>query len=210
MRTGDSPSVIGICGLIGSGKSLVSRLLRLNGIPVYDCDLEARRIMDNDVAIHSALQQIAGKDVIDTHDGRDQINRNLLAECMFSDKAVLSAVNALIHKHVRDNFSAWVKTYAEERVVGVECAIIVTSGMTPLCDVLWIVDADEEIRVRRIVERNTTTAERARQWMSAQRPEQHALASLRRERSVAVVNIDNNGDKPLLQQTWEALTTIIS
>lgn len=202
--------VVGVCGLIGSGKSVVSRLLRLEGIPVYDCDLEARRIMDNDAAIHSALQRIAGEDVIDTRNGRGCINRNLLAQRMFSDETVLLGVNALIHRLVRDDFSAWTARHGHERVVGVESAIMVTSGMEAMCDVLWIVDADEDVRVRRIVERNATTAERARQWMAAQHPEQHALDKLRRELSIPVVSIDNNGDKPLLKQTREALATVIN
>lgn len=210
MNTGNKPAVVGVCGLIGSGKSMVSRLLRLCEIPVYDCDMEARRIMDNDSAIHSALQRIAGDDVVDIQDGRGRISRNLLAERMFSDETVLAGVNALIHRRVREDFSAWLETHEDDEVVGVECAIIVTSGMETLCDMLWIVDADEDIRVKRIVERNATTAERARQWMAAQYTERKALEKSSGEGNIPVVRIDNNGGASLLKQVYEALAAVIN
>ena len=47
--------MIGICGGIGSGKSVVSRILRLRGDAVYDCDLEAKRIMDSSEEVLTAL-----------------------------------------------------------------------------------------------------------------------------------------------------------
>ena len=55
--------MIGICGGIGSGKSVVSRILRLRGDAVYDCDLEAKRIMDSSEEVLTALNGRYGDDV---------------------------------------------------------------------------------------------------------------------------------------------------
>lgn len=205
MSTDHRPVVVGVCGLIGSGKSMVSRLLRLRGIPVYDCDAEAKRIMDSDEEVHTALQHLAGPDVVHIKEGRHTINRNLLAERMFSDVNVLTGVNSLIHKLVKVDFRQWVIARSGEHVVGVESAIMATSGMAPLCDVLWSVEADEQIREQRVMERNATTVERVRQWMKAQRPEQQALTKLVSEGKIHVVHIDNNGHASLLHQIQAAL-----
>lgn len=205
VRTVSGPVVVGICGLIGSGKSVVSRLLRLENIQVYDCDVEARRIMDNNRDIHAALRRIAGKEVVVTRDGCSKIDRNLLAVRMFSDKAVLERVNTLIHGRVREDFRRWALSRKGEKVVGVESAIMVTSGMAPACDVLWYVAADELTRQERIVERNATTVERARQWMAAQLPEQRALEELCSGGDIPVVHISNVGAVSLLKSVSQAL-----
>ena len=55
---------VAITGGIGSGKSVVSRLLRVEGYPVYDCDSQAKRIMDNDAEIQRQLQNAFGEDVV--------------------------------------------------------------------------------------------------------------------------------------------------
>ena len=57
------PLKIGITGGIGSGKSGVSELLRIAGIPVYDCDSEARRLMNTSPTLREALTTLAGEDV---------------------------------------------------------------------------------------------------------------------------------------------------
>ena len=70
---------VAITGGIGSGKSVVSRLLRVEGYPVYDCDSQAKRIMDNDAEIQRQLQNAFGEDVV--VDGA-YIGRNWRAWCL--------------------------------------------------------------------------------------------------------------------------------
>ena len=70
--------IIGVTGGIGSGKSVVSRLLRLMGVPVYDCDREAKRLMDGEAAIRKALIEAVGAEV---YDASGRLNRRY---CMYS------------------------------------------------------------------------------------------------------------------------------
>ena len=73
--------VIGITGGIGSGKSVVSRLLRLMGVPVYDCDREAKRLMCESVDIREALIKVAGAEV---YDAAGRLNRAYLSSFIFA------------------------------------------------------------------------------------------------------------------------------
>lgn len=75
---------VAITGGIGSGKSVVSRLLRVEGYPVYDCDSQAKRIMDNDAEIQRQLQNAFGEDVV--VDG--VIHRQKLASLVFGNSEI--------------------------------------------------------------------------------------------------------------------------
>ena len=96
--------VIGITGGIGSGKSVVSRLLRLMGVPVYDCDREAKRLMCESVDIREALIKVAGAEV---YDAAGRFNRAYLASFMFGDAKRVAMVNGIVHPVVRTDFKAW-------------------------------------------------------------------------------------------------------
>ena len=80
---------VAITGGIGSGKSVVSRLLRVEGYPVYDCDSQAKRIMDNDAEIQRQLQKAFGEDVV--VDG--VIHRQKLASLVFGNSENLRKLN---------------------------------------------------------------------------------------------------------------------
>lgn len=96
-----SPRVVGITGGIGSGKSVVSRILRLNGFPVYDCDIMARNIMERDVEVVSVLKSILGEE---TYDCNGCLDRNYVSGKIFSDKVLLDSVNATVHLCCQERF----------------------------------------------------------------------------------------------------------
>ncbi|MDE6458817.1 MAG: dephospho-CoA kinase, partial [Muribaculum sp.] len=85
-------SLIAIAGGIGSGKSVVSRILRAMGCKVYDCDSEARRLMDNDEVIKCRLAEMIAPEVI-LHDR--SIDRRRLAEIVFADRRKLETLNSI-------------------------------------------------------------------------------------------------------------------
>ncbi|MDE6436166.1 MAG: dephospho-CoA kinase, partial [Muribaculaceae bacterium] len=92
-----STFLIAITGGIGSGKSVVSRVLRAMGYPVYDCDSQAKAIMDADAEIHRRLCSEIDAAVVT--DG--VIDRKRLAEIVFNDKAKLAVLNAIVHSAVK-------------------------------------------------------------------------------------------------------------
>ena len=95
---------IGITGGIGSGKSYVSNLLRQKfGIPVYDCDKEAKRLTAEDKEIRQQLIALVGPEVFEG----GILNKRLLTDYLFADVENASAVNAIIHPAVLKDFAEW-------------------------------------------------------------------------------------------------------
>ena len=116
---------IGITGGIGSGKSVVSRLLRIMGYSVYDTDSEAKRLMESSLEVVQKLSECFGRDIY--HNGR--LNRGLLSSRVFgkSDKIVL--LNSIVHPVVRFDFYRWSESLNEE-ICFVESAIFMNPGLT--------------------------------------------------------------------------------
>lgn len=191
--------LIGITGGIGSGKSVVSRILHCMGYAVYDSDTQAKDIMDADEGLKKRLATHIHPEAIDIE---GNINRKLIASIVFSDREKLRVLNTLVHSSVREDLALWkANNETGAKPVFVECAIIYTSGIAGLCDCIWEVTASEDIRINRIMTRNGLSAEDAIKRIAAQRDE-----CLSAER--AHVIIENNGIRPLLPQIETLLAAI--
>lgn len=143
---------IGITGGIGSGKSVVSDILRQMGYDVYDSDLEAQRVMCTDSHIISSLKNRFGENIY----VNDSIDRPLLAKKIFNDKDNLAFVNGIVHPAVCADFLKWSKP---KSVSFIESAILFEAKLDDYVDKIIYVDAPLEIRVRRTIKRDDTTAE---------------------------------------------------
>lgn len=143
---------IGITGPIGSGKSTVSRVLSLHGFPVYDCDFEARRIMNADTALRSELCKIAGCNLYLS----GSLNRPLLASIIFSSPEKRLAVNTLVHAAVRADISRLLASASlpPARPLFIESALLHTSGLHKMVSRIWLVSAPASLRLSRIQSRN--------------------------------------------------------
>lgn len=147
---------LGITGGIGSGKSYVSQLLSSQfGIPVYDCDREAKRLTATDSGIREALQELVGKDVY-TEDGA--LDKTVLAQYLFASADHATLVNAIIHPVVRMDFRSWCQQQQSE-VVAMESAILYESGFDSEVDKVLLVDAPLETRIQRAMRRDGSSRE---------------------------------------------------
>ncbi len=163
------PRRIGITGGIGSGKSFVSRILQQRClVPVYDCDSEAKRLMTNDSRLRQALTELVGSQ---TYDSEGQLNRSVVAAFLFANAANAARVNALVHPAVKSHFDHWANAQQTD-VVGVESAILVESGMDCLVDDILFVDASEQTRLQRAMQRDGVSALQIRARMRQQRTEE--------------------------------------
>ncbi len=96
---------IGITGGIGSGKTVVCALFSLLGIPVFNSDMQARILMNEDPAIKAGLVRIFGPQALN---GEASPDRKLIASMVFENKENLESLNALIHPAVFRAFDTWV------------------------------------------------------------------------------------------------------
>ncbi len=178
-----------ICGGIGSGKSVVSRILRANGFEVYDSDLEARRLMDSSDEIK---RRLCIEITVDAVDSQGNINRPRVAEVVFADASKLVVLNSIVHTAVKADIRL---RMARNPHLFVETAIPVSSGLVDFADEVWHVEAPEDLRIRRVMARNNTTAEAVRARIEAQRAEVVPDARV----------ILNDGRHPLLPAVLEAV-----
>lgn len=143
---------IAITGGIGSGKSVVSSILRVIGFSVYDCDSQAKRIMNSSASLKDELRKAFGNNAV----VGDIVNKAYISKIVFNNQEALAKLNSIVHPFVRQDYEAWSNT---KGVSFVETAILFESGMDKLVDEIWIVNAPEDIRVKRVMNRNGLSKE---------------------------------------------------
>ena len=172
---------IGITGGIGSGKSMVAALLEVWGIPVYIADTESKHLTATSPVIREKLITLFGKELY-TAD----------ASHIFGNPERLGQVNAIIHPEVNRHFLAWVERL-NTPVCAIESAILFESGFNRIVDTTLMVYAPMEIRIGRILERDSVSREEIIRRIESQLPDE-----MKKEKSDYV--IFNDGEQALLPQ----------
>ncbi|MGN0186768.1 MAG: dephospho-CoA kinase [Paludibacteraceae bacterium] len=146
-------TVVGITGGIGSGKSVVSRVLRMLDFPVYDSDARAKALYDEDPALRDRLIELFGAQIY--RDG--QLCRRDLAAVVFGRPARLQQLNALVHPAVFRDFERWRRAQTAS-VVFAESAILLQTDFYKYMDRVLLVDAPIEVRLQRVAQRDGVTS----------------------------------------------------
>jgi dephospho-CoA kinase len=186
-RNSGSPSArkmikVGITGGIGSGKSTVCRLFAACGAPVYDSDTQAKRLMEEDGPLRRRLAARFGEEIY----AGGRLNRKLLAGRVFSDPAELSALNALVHPAVMEDFERWCGRQSGADYVVLESAILFEAGLEGYVDRTIAVTAPIDVRIARTCLRDGASAEEVRRRIAVQLDEEE----LRRRADYTLVNIN--------------------
>lgn len=188
--------LIAIAGGIGSGKSIVSQILRVMRFKVYDCDKEARALMDRDEGMKSRIERMIAADVILAD---RTIDRRRLAEIVFADEMMLATLNGIVHEAVREDIMRWKQANADERLLWVESAIIYESGIDRMVDEVWEVTAPVDLRVERVMARNSMSRDQVMERIEAQSRTDF-------EPHRCVKTIVNDGIAPVLPQVFRLLS----
>ncbi|MDE6409891.1 MAG: dephospho-CoA kinase [Muribaculaceae bacterium] len=183
-------NLIGLTGGIGAGKSVVARVLRTKGYEVYDCDLQAKALMEGSPELREALIGYFGEGCYGVD---NSLNRSYLSQKIFSSHSDRTWLNRIVHKAVKEDLNQWCRE-REGDLKFVESAILHTSGLDSLCSRIWLVTADEEIRFGRAMQRGGIDEENIRARIKAQENEFDSLPQSK------VDVIDNSGDASLLQR----------
>ncbi len=154
---------IGITGGIGSGKSTVSRIFNVLGIPVFDADSEAKKLMESNVSIKEAIQNEFGADTY--IDGK--LNRALLANLVFTDTYKLDKLNALVHPITIAYAETWMEQQTSAYVVK-EAALFFESGSAANLDYMIGVYAPQHIRINRAMKRDQISREQVLERINRQ------------------------------------------
>jgi dephospho-CoA kinase len=142
----------------------VSALLQAAGIPVYNTDNEAKRLMLSDEGIRQDLIALLGEGVYT--DGA--LNKPMLASYLFAGPENAARINAIVHPRVKADFRRWMEEHEGQEIVGLECAILFEAGFADTVDAVVTVYAPEALRVERAMKRDGATEAQIRARIAAQ------------------------------------------
>lgn len=154
---------IGLTGGIGSGKTLVATLLSMEGIPVFNSDKEALRIVDTDADIQKKIKTLLGSEAF-LHGA---YNKPFVAKKIFENPELREQLNQIIHPAVRQAFDDLAGANPNKAVVN-EAAILFETGADKKFDFMVLVAAPEELRLKRVLSRDKSKEEEVRKRMKAQ------------------------------------------
>lgn len=188
---------LGITGGIGSGKSVVSAVLRIAGIPVYDSDSRAKELQTCNEKLRKQLIATLGADCY-LPDG--QLNKPYIANKIFNDKQLLSAINNIVHPAVWEDFEQWAEQQNNNgyEIVGFESAILFQSHLNERFNYIWTVDAPAEICIERACKRDN----KQREQIEARVKNQLSTKGL------GDLSINNDGLHSLIGQVMEGITKL--
>lgn len=158
---------IGITGGIGSGKSMVAKLLEKRGAAVILADEIAKEVVEPGTSAYKSIVQWFGDGILDK---AGRIDRKKLGEIVFSNREQLEMLNRFTHSAVADRIEEILDGFKKQQVqlAVVEAIVPVRHGFLDLVDTVWVVVASEDIRIKRIKERSGLTPDEARQRIRAQ------------------------------------------
>ena len=174
---------IGLTGGIGSGKSTVARRFAELGALVIDADALAREVVEPGTDGLAAVVAEFGEQVLDD-DGR--LDRPALAGLVFGDEAARGRLNAIVHPRVRARAVELIAAAPPGTVVVQDVPLLVETGQADTYDLVVVVEAPEELRVRRLARDRGMSADEVRARMAAQ-------ATDEQRRAVADVVLVNDG-----------------
>ena len=189
---------IGITGGIGAGKSIVSKILETMGFPVFNSDDYAKSLLDSDSEVKTLLFQLLGSEIIQDN----SVDRKKLAALIFKDEKLRQEVNNIIHPKVREAYASLAAT-SKSKLVFNEAAILFETGAYQQFDATILVTAPEELRTKRVMQRDQVTLQEVQARMKTQwsDEEKHKLASF---------VIVNDEVQPLIVQLEKILEKLIS
>ncbi len=203
MRSKRDYLLVGVTGGIGSGKSLVCSLFAGLGRTVLNADTIAQEISDTDREVRGCIAELLGPA---TYPGGGNMDRKFVASRVFSNHALLKKLNAIVHPPVISEIERTAEALpASQRhpFVVVEAALVYESGMDDLLDRVIVVDAEEETRVRRVMERDGITRDAVLLRIAAQLPAAKKVAR-------ADFVIRNDSDAAAMEEKVRFIDTLLT
>lgn len=190
--------IIGLTGGIGSGKSTVTDYLIARGFPVLDADKIAREIVLPGSEMLIQLTSVFGKSIL-MQDG--SLDRKKLGDIVFSDSEKKKTLDGLMHTRILELIHDRILEYREETVhklIFIDAPLLFETGLDKSVSETWVIDVDEETRIKRIMERDGLKREDIAMRISNQmtRDEKNKRAD---------VILDNTGNQEALYQQIEQL-----
>lgn len=164
--------VIGITGNSGSGKTTLSEIFRKQGIKVIDCDKVAKGLNNPNTEYMKKIVETFGNIVLQS-DGN--LNRKKLSEIIYNNKEALNKLNQLTFKYVVDEIKIQLKNLENdgEKIVGIDAPLLYEANLDKSCNYIIGVIASDEIKIKRICNRDKISEEVAKQRLKIQKSDDY-------------------------------------
>ncbi len=187
---------IGVTGGIGSGKTIVCRILEHIGYPLFYADMEAKKIMLENTNLKKSICNLLGdKSYIE-----NEINKSYISEQIFNNPSLRESLNNLVHPAVFQSFETW-SMRQKSNLVFNESALLFETGSYKRFDKTILVTATEETRIKRIQLRDQLTLENITQRIQAQLKDEEKI-------KLADFVINNNDDQLIIPQILEIVNQL--
>lgn len=166
-----TPTIVGLTGGIGSGKTTVANYFKALNVPVYIADNEAKALMNRSKVIKRKLIKLFGGEAYVDH----TLNKPFIASQIFNNQDLLKKMNAIVHPKVAKHFLNWVKKQNAPYVIS-EVAIIFENGSQGKYNYIITVVAPEQTRLNRVIKRDNSSEAKVKaimnnQWTDQQKTE---------------------------------------
>lgn len=166
-----SSKIIGLTGGIGSGKTTVAHFIEEFGFPVYYSDDRAKTIVNDNEELKPKIKELLGEE---SYDKNGLYDRKFVAEKVFNDQDLLHQLNEIIHPAVRIDFEEWLAKQSKYLVFK-ETALLFELKLHKQCYKSLLVTAEDNIRTKRVMDRDGKTYREVETIMEKQMPEKDKI-----------------------------------
>ena len=163
--------IVGITGGIGSGKSLVAKIIcASDDTAYYHADKEAKLLMNTSPSLKENIIAVFGEKSYQDN----TLDRKYISSLVFKEPKLLKSLNSIVHPAVKEHFRNFIASRKENTLIIYENAILFETNGDLICNIIISVNAPEEIRVKRVMERDNVTKKQVKdiiknQWSETKR-----------------------------------------
>ena len=190
---------IGITGGIGAGKSTVSQLFKMLGVPIYNSDDRAKWLMNYDLDLKNKIKNLLGKNA---YNNKEEVDRENIAHKVFKNQVLLSQLNDLVHPAVKKDYLVWIHSLVESKYSLKESALLFETGIYKELDKNILVVAPLKLRMERVMKRDSISQDQVEQRIKSQLADEEKIP-------LADYIIHNDESNSLIEQVLSTHRKII-
>lgn len=184
------PTIVGVTGGIGSGKSTICKIFEVLGCKTYYADDRAKWLMENDASLVESVKRLFGNEAY----SEGKLNRKLIADKVFREGFLLDKLNSLVHPAVKSDFEKWISENQSSKILLKEAALLFETGSYKELDHCILVVADEQTRIKRVIQRDEhRNEEGVKEIIKKQMTDEKKIP-------LASYIVDNNGKNSVINQ----------
>ena len=195
----ETPKLIGLTGGIGSGKTTVAKIIEDNGFAVYNSDIRAKELVNESDFLKNEIKSFLGEKAY-SEDGI--YDTKYVAGKVFADSELLEKLNKTIHPAVKQDFEHW-KSLQNGKIIFKETALLFELGIDKDCDASLLVTAEDNIRIKRVMDRDSKTYREVETILEKQMPEKDKI------RKADFIIYNNSTFENLKSETEKVLQEIL-